>query len=155
MNYVINGKINLINNNITDNDMTNEDKNLLLKDLCARLPYGVKLDFYARATNQHYVSTLLGIEPDGDKPIIAKVEDGAYTLTQDHVKPYLRPMSSMTEKESQEYYELTYIEEKRYILSSLLVEITDWLNAHHFDYRGLIEKGLAIAVTKENNPYKL
>lgn len=98
MNYVINGKINLINNNITDNDMINEDKNLLLKDLCARLPYGVKLDFYARATNQHYVSTLLGIEPDGDKPIIAKVEDGAYTLTQDHVKPYLRPMSSMTEK---------------------------------------------------------
>lgn len=134
--------------------MTNEDKNLLLKDICARLPYGVKLDFYSRATNQHYVSTLLGIEPDGDKPIIAKVEDGAYTLTQDHVKPYLRPMSSMTEEEKRDW-EFICSTSGYDINEGYIIEGLDWLNAHHFDYRGLIEKGLAIAVTKENNPYKL
>ena len=33
------------------------------------------------------------------------------------------------------------------------VECLDWLNSKHFDYRGLILKGLAIAVTEDNNPY--
>ena len=60
-------------------------------------------------------------------------------------KPYLRPMDSMTEEE---YAEFGY-DTLRYTIQDI-----DWLNAHHFDYRGLIEKGLAIEVTKENNPYK-
>lgn len=127
--------------------MTQQDKELLLRDLCARLPYGVKLDFYSKATNQHYISTLLGIEPDGDRPIIAKVADGAYTLGQNHIKPYLRPMSSMTHSEYDEYLRIK--------THGKPFEVIDWLNARHIDYRKLIEKGLAIAVTDENNLYKI
>lgn len=68
------------------------------------------------------------------------------------VKPYLRPMSSQT---SEEREELNNILEYQYCSDdSCMCEATDWLNAHHFDYRGLIDKGLAIEVTKENNPYK-
>jgi len=90
------------------------------------------------------------------------------------VLPYLRPMSSMTEEECRELTEITitspnletaavlfrerhYEEEPHWrndwaICS--LPKVLNWLNAHHFDYRGLIEKGLAIEVTEENNPYK-
>ena len=151
--------------------MTKEEKELVIIDLSGRLKHGVKLDFYARATRQHYVCTLLGIEPDGDRPIIAKTDDGAFTFTQDHVKPYLRKMSSMTEEEKQELERL--IDEKlngntdqeddewtpwvlhdttgirnsvggeRFYFDEMSF-IYDWLNAHHFDYRGLIEKGLAL-----------
>ena len=121
--------------------MTQEEKQLLLQDLCARLPYGVKVI----------------------RPLY-----GAVTLTYDMVKlidkddnkwlPYLRPMSSMTEEEYKElksissYYGFAPYE---YIGDWCPnYEMVNWLNSHHFDYRGLIEKGLAIAVTKENNPYK-
>ena len=121
--------------------MTQEEKQLLLQDLCPRLPYGVKVI----------------------RPLY-----GAVTLTYDMVKlidkddnkwlPYLRPMSSMTEKEYKElksissYYGFAPYE---YIGDWCPnYEMVNWLNSHHFDYRGLIEKGLAIAVTKENNPYK-
>ena len=67
-------------------------------------------------------------------------------------KPYLRSMSSMTEEERNEYNKMQCV----YGVTSISKhgEMTDWLNAHHFDYRGLIEKGLAIEVTKENNPYE-
>ena len=61
-------------------------------------------------------------------------------------KPYLRPMSSMTGEEKKEVEDLN--------MNPFSSSVTDWLNAHHFDYRGLIEKDLAIAVTEENNPYK-
>jgi hypothetical protein len=127
--------------------MTQEEKELVIKEFCARLPYGLKLNFYSKATNENYVCTLLGIEPDNEKPIIAKTEDGAFTFTQDHVKPYLRPMSSMTEEEKKT---LNNILEYQYCSDdSCMCESTDWLNAHHFDYRGLIEKGLALPA-KEN-----
>ena len=71
------------------------------------------------------------------------------------VKPYLRPMSSMTEEEKEEYCNL----QTKFLCSSQYpvtdaYELFDWLNARHFDYRGLIPMGLAIAVTEENNPYK-
>jgi len=60
------------------------------------------------------------------------------------IKPYLRPMSSMTEEEEDELCELFTLSDCSAI---------DWLNAHHFDYRGLIQKGLALS-TEEFNPYK-
>ena len=74
-----------------------------------------------------------------------------------NVKPYLRPMSSMTEEEINEFHKLRLIhinyglEPLQCVLS---VNEIDWLNKNHFDYRGLIEKGLSIKVTKENNPYE-
>ena len=68
-------------------------------------------------------------------------------------KMYLRPMSSMTEEEEKEYEEWHEELEEGRIKDWKYGEYIDWLNAHHFDYRGLIEKGLAIEVTEENNPY--
>ena len=55
-------------------------------------------------------------------------------------------MSSMTEEEKKEVEDLN--------MNPFSCSVTDWLNAHHFDYRGLIEKGLAIVVNENNNPYK-
>lgn len=137
--------------------MTKEEKELLLKDLCARLPYGVKLGFYASATKQTYVCTLLGLEPQEEEPIIAKTENGCFYMLAGNVKPYLFPLSSMTDKELIEFfqirgmnlntYELRTFRRKDIAIASTLSSYSrhiDWLNARHFDYRGLIEKGLAI-----------
>lgn len=110
--------------------MTQEDRQLLLKDICARLPYGVKiLDMPANAVgNLFLVSATDTVEYE---PVDETNNDtGRQTLY--NIKPYLRPMSSMTEEEKKECLKITF------------VESTDWLNAHHFDYRGLIEKGLAL-----------
>ena len=124
--------------------MTQEDKDLLLKDLCARLPYGVKVHGnFPVAFNDGIIDDIKDIELD------TSVIDWLIHGDTD-IKPYLRTMSSMTEEEWELYNNEATPEG---VLVPLSTEI-DWLNAHHFDYRGLIEKGLAIAVTKENNPYK-
>ena len=124
--------------------MTQEEKDLLLKDLCARLPY--KPIVHAKWSYT---------EPDGrikyneaDREL--RIND-FYDIW--YVKPYLRPMSSMTEEEKSEFYGTfdPTIEEPYYRAKA---SSFDCLNAHHLDYRGLIEKGLAIEVTKENNPYE-
>ena len=141
-------------------NMTQEEKDLLLKDLCARLPYGVKVKHEA----QDFPSTLLWV--DTDRLSVGRKADkkgvGSDWGSIEFIKPYLRPMSSMTEEEKKEYestfdsvYDVDdYGEDadswhKEFSICSL-----DWLLKHHFDYRGLIEKGLAIEVTEENNPYK-
>lgn len=123
--------------------MTQEEKQLLIKDICARLPYGVKLGFensdlilvpeefniYTKqlSTNQIY--------PKVDRAVIKHIYDVW------NYRPYLRPMSSMTEEE-RKYYNSLFI----LIADSEcdVYEEMDWLNAHHFDYRGLIERGLAL-----------
>lgn len=135
--------------------MTQQEKQLLLKDLCARLPYSV-----------------WGLHRGEDLPLYVIDNSGAYKVLGynawfniDSVpfKPYLRPMSSMTEEELKElnekYGNIAYffIQEPPYyhglqaqhsdigsIEISEFSEIYDWLNAHHFDYRGLIDKGLAL-----------
>ena len=120
-----------------------KDNELLIRDLCARFPYGIKCYVYAEGNEEGGITRELGL---GGLKII---EDGHSFL---RVKPYLRPMSSMTETEKKK---LNNILEYQYCSDdSCMCEASDWLNAHHFDYRGLIKKGLAIAVTKENNPYK-
>lgn len=130
--------------------MTQEDKNLLLKDLCTRLPYGVKVDY------ESYIYILNEIDTackDIDY-ITVRIQDVkrlrcAESVLIENIKPYLRPMSSMTEEEKKEYFGRTMT----IGIARTSKEIIDWLNKYHFDYRGLIEKGLAIEVT-ENNPYK-
>ena len=102
--------------------MTQEEKQLLLRDLCARLPYGVKVHLVYDEDTEDIREMGLG----GLHDIMFDNAEG---------KPYLRPMSSMTEEE-EIYYNTVY-----YTLNFYKKE--DWLNAHHFDYRGLIEKGLA------------
>ena len=124
--------------------MTQEDKQLLLVDLCARLPYGVK-------ANSRDGKKIITITPIG----IANFMSGAIDI----IKPYLRPMSSMTEEEKKEYQSLCEIHTDHDADDNVTyyyfdtIESFDWLNAHHFDYRGLIEKGLAISEEKFN-PYK-
>lgn len=130
--------------------MTKENKELLLKDLCGRLPYEVIL----LSQNGKVI-----YQTDGNTAAELLVEEGW--------KPYLRPMSSMTEEEFAEYEKANDLDTldssetlrenmkaKHRVRISKWYHGTDWLNAHHFDYRGLIERGLAIAVTEENNPYK-
>ena len=138
--------------------MTQEEKELVIKEFCARLPYGLKLNFYSKATNENYVCTLLGIEPDNEKPIIAKTEDGAFTFTQDHVKPYLRSMSSMTEEELKEFAytilqqpDLDAVHNWQTLSIDLkeLSIVLDWLNKKMFDYRGLIPMGLALEAPED------
>lgn len=121
--------------------MTQEEKQLLLVDLCARLPYEV----YAETINELGETHINRISPEN----INLVFSGWFK----DCKPYLRPMSSMTEEERAERTALLY-ELEGHINEDVTYKYQDWLNAHHLDYRGLIEKGLAIAVTEENNPYE-
>ena len=130
------------------------NKELLLKDLCARLPYGVKLGFYASATKQTYVCTLLGLEPEEEEPIIAKTENGYFYMLAGNVKPYLFPLSSMSEEQQKEFDQLIKLELKAINDEIPHTQVTtfevDFYNKNHFDYRGLIEKGLAINATGLN-----
>lgn len=115
--------------------MTQEDKNLLLRDLCARLPYGVVLQC-VDPNFKGYVDWKL-IKIDIEENLVVTTNDvwtDEYLI--EKVKPYLRPMSSMTEEERKEYWDITSV--------SNHCAAIDWLNARHFDYRGLIEKGLAL-----------
>lgn len=144
--------------------MTQEEKQLLLADLCARLSYGVrgKVEIEV-STGEYSIESghllftekeidveLIGINKDTEDievyPLNNNINLDGYNYVIDDFIPYLRPMSSMTEEEHKEYEE--------WLPDGFNVNTIDWLNAHHFDYRGLIPKGLAIEVTEENNPYK-
>lgn len=119
--------------------MTQEDEELLLIDLCTRLPY----DFFV-----HRYSDNADIRIDNISTFSHFLE---YSEGEDF-KPYFRPMLSMTEEEVDEFTQFDVYSDSEDIMPNY--EAIDWLNKHHFDYRGLIKKGLAIAVTEENNPYK-
>ena len=118
--------------------MISKDKELLLKDLCARLPYGVKVQSYNYEKDIETIETLYGIDSDG---YMSTIE--CDTL-KNIAKPYLFPLSSMT-KEQQ-------IDLTKFVANGIMKEniIYDWHNKNHFDYRGLIEKGLAIDATNLN-----
>ncbi len=124
--------------------MIREDKDLLLKDLCARLPYGVKIELTWWIMGERTCINTT-IEPD----VIEQLLNDEYGDTE--IKPYLRPMSSMTEEEKEEYH--SYCDNYYGIYFDTAASI-DWLSKKMFDYRGLIERGLAIAVTEDNNPYE-
>ena len=140
--------------------MTQEHKELLLKDLCARLPYSLCVqDEYGEIDYINYNDVHFANYFD--------------SILNGKVKHYLRPMSSMTEEEFtklKEYSGLKYdqldlasFQNGTYkcldfylseVPSGAVIRVFDWLNRYHFDYRDLIPMDLAIAVTKENNPYK-
>lgn len=128
--------------------MKKEDKNLLLKDLCARLPYGVKCQF------EDTIRLIDGeSSPFYDYVLSARHLDLFINNKNFYIKPYLRPMSSMTYEERVEYLNICGNEMDN-PLSSPRYSGIDYLNSIHVDYRGLIPKGLAIEVTENNNPYK-
>ena len=118
--------------------MTQEEKELVYKDLCARLPYGVKVESIFINTDTKKRKSC-GIEVF-DATCILMIRDGFGEF-----KPYLFPLSSMTEKQKKEYQYITerWMNDPSYSISDSI----DWLNENHFDYRGLIEKGLAIDAT--------
>ena len=128
--------------------MTQKDKELLLRDLCARLPYGVNV----KTTGDNESYTLLSINSNKSIALIGLDFDGVYATSKikiDDVKPYLRPMSSMTEEEWKELNCIGYIvplydgcfgvdmraylknNQPHYRRFSEFSTIEDWLNAHH------------------------
>ena len=132
--------------------MNKEQRQLLLQDLCARLPYGVIVDNPSPAGGAW--DEVINIDTSA-KTVTLLYNGRVFSI--DYVKPYLRPMSSMTEEEYKEYDKETDLDVKDCadtLMENLKAETrvrvskwyhgSDWLNAHHFDYRGLIEKGLAI-----------
>ena len=137
--------------------MTQEEKSLLLKDLCGRLPYDVMVDYEGN------IYILNEIDPackDIDY-ITVRIQDVerlrcAKSVMIENIKPYLRSMDDMTDGERHEYNTIamhTIVTSKGFVHIEA-TDLIDWLNAHHFDYRALIDRGLAIAVTEDNNPYK-
>ena len=118
-------------------DMTQEDRELLLKDLCGRLPYGVKV--LDNSHKNYGVSKLINIGIDGSMLIDNEINDTQYYPIIDETRPYLRPMSSMTEEEKIDYQAFFNYDGVEYP-----EEYIDWLKVHHFDYRDLIGKGLAL-----------
>ena len=162
--------------------MTQEEKQLLLKDLAARVPYGLMIDFYCNESRRksHFATNLIGIEVDD--AIIRDVENNGARIRIDmfckdcNIKPYLRPLSSMS---GDEIYSVAGIVipglphnidetkgtcsvccnnytdeiEQDFSVRDLAngiygIEGLDWLNEHHFDYRCLIKKGLALEAPK-------
>ena len=140
--------------------MIQEDKELLLKDLCARLPYSVKI--LHESWNYEWddeLSTLERVAGIDDNFIYTKVidthngeeyRDDKHPIDTFDDKPYLRPMSSMTPEEENEFISLNAVPPKTWLPNHTRMSwysnstMIDWLNAHHFDYRGLIEMGLAL-----------
>ena len=122
--------------------MKQEHKELLLKDLCSRLPYGVKISVNDK------VETLQGID------ILDNVVeyDSFLSSNIEEVKPYLFPLSSMTEEQRKEYTSLLnhIMTIEGDVCDVCTVESINWLLENYFDYRGLIDKGLAIDATRLN-----
>ena len=123
--------------------MTQEEKELLLKDLGGRLPYGVKiLDVPVNVVGKLFlISTTDTVQYE------TADDTGMQTLY--NIKPYLLPLSSMTEEEQRTLDSMCNGVEMVSRLSGLKMfgKAFNWLNENHFDYRGLIEKGLAIDAT--------
>ena len=132
--------------------MTKEEKDLLLKDLCARLPYGVivrvcdkewgDFDSYVDSISNTCIETHPIEDLNFNPYVFYKLED---------IKPYLRPMSSMTDDEWEEY---NHLKMEDWVMGDIYGvfynagTITDWLNKYMFDYRGLIPMGLALEASE-------
>ena len=141
--------------------MTPKDKELLLKDLCARIPYHIRVKVWLKDGTTE--EGALDLEHNyGDV-----LRDAFYYNKIVKIKPYLFPMSSMTDEQCHKFYcrfvenEIDYNDFKKYYFDGCLWnkvltsisdcgDIIDWCNKYHFDYRGLIEKGLAIDATGLN-----
>ena len=144
--------------------MTQEQKELLLKDLCARLPYGVKVRDELGRINKLVI---------GNNDLVRLYYNDFSIYSEEKLSlPYLFPLSSMTEEQKEDLYIVTngkfnagykYIDnckprnwsewgttEYNWIRHYDIDLLYTWLNKNHFDYRGLISMGLAIDATNLN-----
>lgn len=116
--------------------MTKEDYELMFIDMCGRLPYGVK------------VEAEVWLEEEGEFKYVAEevysintdryITHSSDVIDIENTRPYLFPMYNMTEEQYEQYVKCS------------AVKAVDWLNRNHFDYRGLIDRGLAIDATNKN-----
>ena len=147
--------------------MTKEEKILLLQDLCARLPYGVRVWYKYRTWYSEKFAT--SIRLDEEKIALSSkfnkegdwfpVEEASEIL----IKPYLRPLSSMTDEEKKELRQEQIKDEQLFadciknhpeMRGKVIPHFAaDWCNKHHFNYR--LPEHLFITVTETNNPYKV
>lgn len=121
--------------------MTQEEKQLLFKDLCGRLPYGINGEIYLIDDELEKMIGKAHPNPTELHPFNLNLPNEESPFI---IKPYLRPMSSMTEEEMYEY--------DRLVMCNASWVVDDWLHKNHFDYRGLIERGLALEAP--NDMYK-
>ena len=136
--------------------MTQEDKELLLKDICSRLPYKVIVDYDYNAHDLRKGNYVKHVKHGSKCILTCDLLDVFMSPRQnekgEYIKPYLFPLSSMTEEQSKVYHELI----NGMFGTSALINfevLTDFFNANHLDYRGLIENGLAIDATNLNVYY--
>lgn len=150
--------------------MTQEERDILLKDICSRLPYNVKayVKHWSNTDRKYYegVYDVKSAFPSLNE-IHVQSKSGSVDVTlgyYDHeFKPYLFPLSSMTEEQKIEIKSLcdgteifddgswmSYISILGSFNFEINLDVVDWFNKNHFDYRGLIEKGLAIDATGLN-----
>jgi hypothetical protein len=120
-------------------ELSIKERELLGKDLSSRLPYKV----ICRCYHEEFTA-------DDEEPFALVYDEklsiendsfiGSFNYNIDKIRPYLRPMSSMTKEEHKEY--------EQWLPDGYCIDTFDWLNAHHFDYRGLIPMGLALVAPK-------
>ena len=127
-----------------------KERDLLTKEIMTRIPYGTRFaikptnpDYDLPYSGNHRVETVY-IREDGEYNFC--FENHGYVLGVENIKPYLRPMSSMTEEEDHEFAMLqTDFYKDGWLYPMVATNIIKWLNEHHFDYSqpSLIESGLA------------
>ena len=148
--------------------MTKEDKELLIRDLSSRLSYGVRINGIlpqrylkgkpTEGTNNEVNVVLMDIFVNREDGYISINNIWSFTRDDDLPRPYLRPLSSMTEEERDEFRNLGgvmshNVQNDTWALSAFSPEAYDWLFAHNFDIHDLIKKGLALEAPKDM--YKL
>ena len=134
--------------------MTNNE--LIIADLCAKLQYNLLVQRGQR------VRKVLAVYPDSNRIVLDNSPYMPQTYSVDEVKPYLRSLSNMTEKEKSDFCWMTHKEYDGYdnndcpiytgnntVDCDRIDEVIDFLNSHHFDYRGLIKQGLALEATSD------
>lgn len=139
--------------------MTDEQKDLLFKDLCARMPYNTKVQLteYSDLTGEKLPSEIRIL----DYYMIGKVQAYCKGFRKDEVKPYLFPISSITKEQRDEFpFELSLLNafinghislfEDEELSVDDIIRMMDCLNRNHIDYRGLIPMGLAVDATNLN-----
>ena len=138
--------------------MKTEHKELLLKDLCARLPYGVKayVKNWSKMDRKWYegIYTIKSVFPSLNEIHVQSENcsvDVILGYSDFDIKPYLFPLSSMTEEQDKEFALLqTSAGKEGFLYAWNCANMMEWLIENHFDYNGLIEKGLAIDATGLN-----